>query len=44
MRSSQFKQWDPGKFTVEAGFYNLDDKVRVGNDRIFRVRSTNVVT
>jgi hypothetical protein len=34
---SQFKQWDPGKFMAEAGFYNLEDKVGlegVGNDRI----------
>jgi len=47
VRSSQFEQWDPGKFVVEAEVYNLEDKVDlegVGNDRIFRIRSTNVVT
>jgi len=27
VRSSLFKQWDPGKFSIEAKFYNLEDKV-----------------
>jgi hypothetical protein len=43
----KFRQWDPGKFMVEAGFYNLEDKVDlegVGNDRILRIMSINVVT
>jgi hypothetical protein len=37
VRFSQFKQWYPGKFMAEAGFYNLEDKVGlegVSNDRI----------
>lgn len=45
--SSRFIQWDPGKFMVETGFYNLEDKVGLeggGNDRIFRIRSINVMT
>ena len=42
VRSSQFKQWDPGKFSIEAKFYNLEDKVDlqgVGNDTILKIRS-----
>jgi len=43
----KFKQWGPGKFMVEAGFYNLEDKVDlegVGDDKVLRIMSTNVVT
>jgi hypothetical protein len=42
VRFSQFMQWDPGKFSIEAKFYNLMDKVDlegVGNDMILKIRS-----